>query len=189
VLKSSPYNHCKLRYWLTEVSTPNVMTNDRPIIIINTLLWIRSIYLEQGATGIKLSCTTCFGLEQNNWNLVTCTTFGHRVHLFRGFSGGRIANNSGGALVKRGPAYTELALFARIDGRQIAISKPLGIGLRWRAEQILNILMQGNFAPKISVKYQPFASDQDIRHVSSYRWKVRSSSFLMLTSRRLFEAG
>ena len=28
---------------------------------------------------------------------------------------GGICNNSGGSLVKRGPAYTELALFAQLD--------------------------------------------------------------------------
>ncbi|MCV5276534.1 D-lactate dehydrogenase, partial [Escherichia coli] len=28
---------------------------------------------------------------------------------------GGIANNSGGALVKRGPAYTELAIYAQVD--------------------------------------------------------------------------
>ena len=40
----------------------------------------------------------------------------------------RIANNSGGALVKRGPAYTELALFGQVNKEgELELVNHLGI--------------------------------------------------------------
>ena len=50
-----------------------------------------------------------------------------------------ICNNSGGALVKRGPAYTELALFAQIDANG-NLSLQTTRGLTSEPEEILNNL-------------------------------------------------
>ena len=51
---------------------------------------------------------------------------------------GGICNNSGGSLVQRGPAYTEMSLFARIneDGK-LTLVNHLGIDLGETPEQIL----------------------------------------------------
>ncbi|MDN3685771.1 hypothetical protein QW180_28230 [Vibrio sinaloensis] len=60
---------------------------------------------------------------------------------------GGIANNSGGALVKRGPAYTELAIFAQVnkDG-ELNLVNHLGIdGLGDSPEEILQNIQDGRF--------------------------------------------
>ncbi|MDO5768423.1 MAG: D-lactate dehydrogenase [Psychrobacter sp.] len=62
---------------------------------------------------------------------------------------GGICNNSGGMLVQRGPAYTEMALFARRnEAGQFELINHLGIELGDTPEQILPRLEQGDFAPK-----------------------------------------
>ncbi|MCQ4062241.1 D-lactate dehydrogenase, partial [Klebsiella pneumoniae] len=51
---------------------------------------------------------------------------------------GGICNNSGGSLVQRGPAYTEMSLFARIDEQgRLQLVNHLGIELGQTPEQIL----------------------------------------------------
>jgi D-lactate dehydrogenase len=59
---------------------------------------------------------------------------------------GGVCNNSGGALIRRGPAYTELALFARIneDGCLELINR-LGIDLGSDPETILRNVEEGKF--------------------------------------------
>lgn len=54
---------------------------------------------------------------------------------------GGICNNSGGSLVQRGPAYTEMSLFARIDENgKLTLVNHLGIDLGVTPEQILSKL-------------------------------------------------
>lgn len=54
---------------------------------------------------------------------------------------GGISNNSGGALLRRGPAYTQLALYARINERgEAELVNELGIRLGDSAEEILSRL-------------------------------------------------
>ncbi|VTP71903.1 D-lactate dehydrogenase [Leclercia adecarboxylata] len=54
---------------------------------------------------------------------------------------GGICNNSGGSLVQRGPAYTEMSLFARIDEQgKLTLVNHLGIDLGVTPEQILSKL-------------------------------------------------
>lgn len=54
---------------------------------------------------------------------------------------GGICNNSGGSLVQRGPAYTEMSLFAQIDADgKLKLVNHLGIDLGSTPEQILNRL-------------------------------------------------
>ncbi len=51
---------------------------------------------------------------------------------------GGVCNNSGGALVRRGPAYTELALYARVnDDGQLELVNHLGVNLGETPEEIL----------------------------------------------------
>jgi D-lactate dehydrogenase len=59
---------------------------------------------------------------------------------------GGVCNNSGGSLVRRGPAYTELALFARIgaDG-QAELVNHLGVALGSDPEAMLRRLERGEF--------------------------------------------
>ena len=54
---------------------------------------------------------------------------------------GGVCNNSGGALVHRGPAYTELSLFAKVnDKRELELINNLGIELGSEPLEILEKL-------------------------------------------------
>ena len=59
---------------------------------------------------------------------------------------GGVCNNSGGALVKRGPAYTELSLYAQINAKgELTLINDLGIQLGDTPEQILTNLQDHNY--------------------------------------------
>ena len=59
---------------------------------------------------------------------------------------GGVCNNSGGALVRHGPAYTELALYARVnDDGQLELVNHLGVNLGETPEEILNKLETKNY--------------------------------------------
>ncbi|VEA32276.1 D-lactate dehydrogenase [Salmonella enterica subsp. enterica] len=69
---------------------------------------------------------------------------------------GGICNNSGGSLVQRGPAYTEMSLFARIDEQgKLQLVNHLGIDLGHTPEQILSKLDDERI------------KDEDVRHAWS----------------------
>ncbi|MFH4082196.1 D-lactate dehydrogenase, partial [Acinetobacter baumannii] len=54
---------------------------------------------------------------------------------------GGVCNNSGGALVRRGPAYTELALYAHVNSAgQLELVNHLGVNLGSTPEEILTRL-------------------------------------------------
>lgn len=56
---------------------------------------------------------------------------------------GGVCNNSGGALVRRGPAYTEMALYARVnESGELELINHLGIDLGNTAEEILTRLQK-----------------------------------------------
>ena len=59
---------------------------------------------------------------------------------------GGVCNNSGGALIKRGPAYTELALYAKIDmSGNLVLINDLGIELGDNPKEILYNLQNQNY--------------------------------------------
>ena len=97
---------------LTEGSAPSGNDYDRDVVIISTLA-INDIFLiNEGKQAISLSGATLHSLEES---LLKVNRSPHSVigssQLGATVIGG-IANNSGGALVKRGPAYTEFAIYA-----------------------------------------------------------------------------
>ena len=126
---------------LTGGSTPDGGDYDRPIVIINTLR-INQIQLIGDARQIvALPGSTLFGLEE------VLAPYGREPHSVIGSSCigasivGGVCNNSGGALVQRGPAYTELSLFAQIgDDGQLALVNHLDIELGVTPEEILKNL-------------------------------------------------
>ena len=60
---------------------------------------------------------------------------------------GGICNNSGGALIKRGPAYTELALYAKVNKKgKLELVNNLDINLGNSPERILSNLDKGNIS-------------------------------------------
>lgn len=130
---------------LTGGSTPNG-TYDRDVVIINTMR-IRGIHpIEGGKQVICLPGATLHELE------IALAPWGREPHSVIGSSCigasvlGGICNNSGGALVQRGPAYTELALFARLDDQgELVLVNHLGVALGESPAAILGALDKGSF--------------------------------------------
>ncbi len=126
---------------LTGGSTPDGKDYDRPLVIISTMRIDDIQLVDDGKQIVGLAGSTLFGLEE------TLAPYGREPHSVIGSSCigasivGGICNNSGGALVKRGPAYTELALFAQIDANgNLSLVNNLGIDLGSEPEEILNNL-------------------------------------------------
>ncbi|WP_058913846.1 D-lactate dehydrogenase [Entomohabitans teleogrylli] len=129
---------------LTEGSTPSGNDYDRDIVIINTLRLNQLQLLDDGQQILAFPGTTLYQLEK------ALKPLGREPHSVIGSSCigasvvGGICNNSGGSLVQRGPAYTELALYAQIDARgRLMLVNHLGIDLGESPEQILGKLDDG----------------------------------------------
>lgn len=126
---------------LTEGSTPNGNDYDRDIIIISTLRLDKLHVLDKGEQVLAYPGTTLYSLEK------ALKPLGREPHSVIGSSCigasvvGGICNNSGGSLVQRGPAYTEMSLYARIDENgKLTLVNHLGINLGVTPEQILSKL-------------------------------------------------
>ncbi|KHT56478.1 lactate dehydrogenase [Alteromonas marina] len=131
---------------LTEGSTPSGDDYDRPVIVINTLAMDDIVLINDGRQVLSFPGATLFKLEK------MLKPLGRAPHSVIGSSClgasivGGVANNSGGALVKRGPAYTELSLFAQIDENgELNLVNHLGVDLGDTAEEIIGNLSSGNF--------------------------------------------
>ena len=131
---------------LTGGSTPDGNNYDRPIVIISTMRIDDIQLIDQGKQIVGLAGSTLFGLEDK------LKPYGREPHSVIGSSCigasivGGICNNSGGALVQRGPAYTELALYAQIDDAgNLSLVNNIGIHLGDEPEQILDNLQKQNY--------------------------------------------
>ena len=132
---------------LTGGSTPDGKDYDRPLVIISTMRIDDIQLIDEGKQIVGLAGSTLFGLEEK------LAPYGREPHSVIGSSCigasivGGICNNSGGALVKRGPAYTEMSLFAQIDeSGKLSLVNNLGIHLGDSPEEILTNLQQQNYA-------------------------------------------
>ena len=132
---------------LTEGSTPSGSDYDRPVVVINTLAMNDIVLINKGQQAISFPGATLHKLEKQ------LAPLGRAPHSVIGSSClgasivGGIANNSGGALVKRGPAYTELSLYAHVDNNgKLELVNHLGIELGGTPEDIIANLSSGNFA-------------------------------------------
>src|SRR6202030_4309245 len=100
---------------LTGGSTPAGEDYGRDVVIISTLRITGVHVIDDGRQVICLPGTTLYQLEQE------LKPWGREPHSVIGSSCigasvmGGICNNSGGALIHRGPAFTQLSLFARLD--------------------------------------------------------------------------
>jgi len=126
---------------LTEGSTPSGNDYDRDIVIISTLRLDQLQLIDEGKQVLAYPGTTLYSLEK------ALKPLGREPHSVIGSSCigasviGGVCNNSGGSLVQRGPAYTEMSLFARIDEQgQLRLVNHLGIDLGETPEQILSKL-------------------------------------------------
>jgi D-lactate dehydrogenase len=131
---------------LTGGSTPDGDDYDRDIVIISTTRMKKVYVIRDGRQVICLPGATLDQLEQ------TLLPLGREPHSVIGSSCigasvfGGVCNNSGGALVNRGPAYTELAVFARVDrDARLSLVNHLGVELGQAPEDILGKLDRGAF--------------------------------------------
>ena len=131
---------------LTEGSTPSGDDYDREVVVINTLAMDNLVVLGDGEQVLSFPGTTLHKLE------TTLKPLRRAPHSVIGSSClgasivGGVANNSGGALVKRGPAYTELALFAQVTAEgKLELVNHLDIELGDTPQEILTNLESGNF--------------------------------------------
>jgi len=114
---------------LTEGSTPSG-DYDRPAVIVSTLKLDKIHLLDGGRQIVSHAGGTLFKLD---------SCIGASIV-------GGICNNSGGALIRRGPAYTELSLYARLDEEgRLELVNHLGIELGTTPEEILDRLERGAF--------------------------------------------
>ena len=132
---------------LTGGSTPAGEDYDRDVVIVNTLHIAKVHVIDEGKQVICLPGSTLYQLEK------ALKPFGREPHSVIGSSclGASvlcgICKNSGVALIRRGPAYTKMALYARLDeSGQLQLINHLGVRLGDDPEQILARLEQGQFA-------------------------------------------
>ena len=92
---------------LTEGSTPSGDDYDREIVVINTTRMNKIYLLDGGKQIVSFPGSTLFTLEKmlNPLKRAPHSVIGSSC-IGASIIGG-VANNSGGALVKRGPAYTD----------------------------------------------------------------------------------
>lgn len=122
-------------------------------MIVNTLRLSRIHPILDGTQVICHAGAAVYDLER------TVDPIGRDPHSATGSSCigasvvGGVCNNSGGALVQRGPAYTELALVARLVNN-------LGLQLGIDPGTILRRLKEGRFAPEDGDPQAGAASDR-----------------------------
>ncbi|KAA8734422.1 D-lactate dehydrogenase [Acinetobacter qingfengensis] len=151
---------------LTGGSTPYGDDYDRPVIVMSTRRLKGIQVIHDGKQVICLPGATLDNLEQ------TLKPFNREPHSVIGSSCigasvlGGVCNNSGGALVRRGPAYTELALYAQVnDQGELKLVNHLGVHLGTTPEEILTRLQQAQYqSADIFDDPNKQASDQRYAH-------------------------
>lgn len=147
---------------LTGGSTPDGDAYDRPIVIINTLRLDRIDLINEGRQVLCLPGATLDKLEKR------LRPIGREPHSVIGSSCigasviGGVCNNSGGSLIRRGPAYTQLALYAQVDAQgRLHLVNHLGVELGAEPETILSRLDRGQYdAADIRDDGNQWASDR-----------------------------
>src|SRR3984957_16501736 len=134
---------------LTGGSTPDGNDYDRDVVIISTLRLDRIHLLNGGQQVVCLPGATLFELEKplqplgrNPHSVIGSSCIGASIF-------GWVCNNSGGALIHRGPAFTQMALYAQIDlSGQVHLVNHLGIKLGADPETVLRRVEEGKFRPE-----------------------------------------
>jgi D-lactate dehydrogenase (quinone) len=174
---------------LTGGSTPAGDQYDRDVVIINTTRISKVHLIDDGRQVICLGGTTLTYLEE------VLAPYGREPHSVIGSSCigasviGGICNNSGGALIRRGPAYTQMALFAQLDSDgRLRLVNHLGVRLGDEPEQILDRLEHGDFNSSDIVRDpNRWGSDREyVRHVREIDSPLPAR--YNANPRRLFEA-
>ncbi len=145
---------------LTGGSTPWGTAYDRKVVIINVMR-LKGVHFHK--TSQQVVCLPGATLDALETLL---KPMGREPHSVIGSSCigasvlGGICNNSGGALIRRGPAYTEMALFARVnaDGG-LELVNNLGFDLGDDPEEILSRVERGEFPD--TPRPRDWASDRE----------------------------
>ncbi|GLK64156.1 D-lactate dehydrogenase [Paracoccus kondratievae] len=145
---------------LTGGSTPWGQDYDREIVLISVMR-LKGIHLLGG--GDQVLCLPGATLDALEKRL---RPLGREPHSVIGSSCigasvlGGICNNSGGALIQRGPAYTEMSLYAevRADG-SVALVNHLGLDLGDDPEEILARIETGDLP--VPAPTDAWASDRE----------------------------
>lgn len=174
---------------LTGGSTPGEAPPPGGVAIISTTRLKGVHVLGAGEQVVCLPGATLHELEtalgplgREPHSVIGSTCIGASVH-------GGVCNNSGGALVRRGPAYTELALFAQLDADgRLQLVNHLGIDLGRHPEEMLLRLERGAYGPAdVDPATDRMASDTDYaRHVRDVA--APTPARFNADPRRLFEA-
>lgn len=174
---------------LTGGSTPVSEGYDRPVVIINTMRLRRLDLVRDGTQVVSQPGVTLDQLEK------TLRPIGREPHSVIGSScigasvTGGVCNNSGGSLIRRGPAFTQFALFAKIDAAgELKLVNNLGIALGDTPEEILGRLDEGEIADSdVAVPSNLHASDNEYcNHVRDI--SARTPARFNADPRRLYEA-
>lgn len=154
---------------LTGGSTPDGDDYDRDVVIINTLRLRGIQVINDGSQVICLPGATLDRLEQ------TLKPLGREPHSVIGSSCigasvlGGICNNSGGSLVRRGPAFTQLALYGQVDeSGSLRLVNHLGVSLGDEPEEILRRLEKGEYGAQDIVN-DPSLAASDQRYADHVR--------------------
>ncbi len=132
---------------LTGGSTPDGDDYDRPIVIVSAMRIAGIQLIRDGHQVICLPGSRLFELES------IAAAAGREPHSRIGSSCigasilGGVCNNSGGALIHRGPAFTQMALYARIEpDRSVRLVNHLGVALGDDPETMLARLDRGELS-------------------------------------------
>lgn len=149
---------------LTGGSSPNG-EYDRPLVVISIQLLGGIHLLNDASELIALPAATLQQLETE------LGVLGREPHSVLGSSCvgasviGGICNSSGGMLVQRGPAYTEMALFARRNkAGSFELVNHLGVALGAQPEEILENLQAGQFAKSVDSANGQVCTNQHYQH-------------------------
>ena len=150
---------------LTGGSTPFGDDYDRPVVLMSTRRLAGIQVINDGKQVICLPGATLDRLEKE------LAGFNREPHSVIGSSCigasvlGGVCNNSGGALVRRGPAYTELALYARVNEQgQLELVNHLGVNLGETPEQILKNLEKKQYQT-VDIRNESHCCASDHRYV------------------------
>ena len=131
---------------LTGGSTPYGDDYERPVIVLNTMRIDDIHIINDGKQIIGLTGSTLYNLEKKlkpykrePHSIIGSTSIGASII-------GGICNNAGGSLVQRGPSYTQMALYAKINkNKKLELINELDINLGSSPEEILSNLQNKNY--------------------------------------------